>query len=114
MKYNTKDIYFGCITFNAEENGIWRAGTEAFVKNGEKYIKIKSKNNAGLVEYIPGTDEYLTVSELYPIVNMMKGKTDIPEEISTSLINLYLMKHKINKKAELNRINRRSVDSRTK
>lgn len=114
MKYNTNDVYFGCITFNAEENGIWRTGTEAFIKKGDKYIKIKSKNNVELTEYIQGGDEYLTVSELYPIVNMMKNKPNIPEKISDNLINLYLMKHRINKNSELKRINTRLEQTRTK
>lgn len=114
MKYNTKDVYFGCVTFNVSKNDIWRAGTEAFVKNGDKYVSIKSKKNLELNEYKPDTEEYLTVSELYPMIDMMKDKTEIPEEVSSRLISLYLTKHKINKHAELNRINRNVEQSKTK
>ena len=101
MKYNTKDVYFGCVTFNVSKGDFWRGNTEAFLKNGDKYLSIKSKTRLELYEYEANTEKYLTVSELYPIVNMMKDKQEIPETISDRLINLYLVKHRFNKQKEM-------------
>lgn len=107
MKYNTRDVYFGYPTYNVvdmkynvNEYDFWSTAAEAFLKKGDKYIRIKDKTEQELCPYYSDAKDYLTVSGLEPIVNMMNDKKEIPEEISSSLINLYLFKYKINKNRE--------------
>lgn len=115
MKYKTKDIYFGCVTYNVSKNDFWRTTAEPFLKKDDKYLSLKSKKQLELTEYKKGTNEYLTVSELYPIIDMMKNKSEIPEEISDRLIKLYLIKHKIEKRKYLStRYITSNITSKTK
>lgn len=114
MNYNTKDIYFGCVTYNVSKDNFWKTDTEAFLKSGDKYLSLKPRVKLELNEYKSGTNEYLTVSELYPIVDMMTDKPEIPEKISGRLVNLYLMKHKLEKRRQMKRVRCYPPQSKTK
>lgn len=114
MNYKTKDIYFGCVTYNVSKDNFWKTDPEVFCKNNDKYLSLKSRKKLELTEYKKGTDKYLTVSELYPIVDMMKDKTEIPVQISDRLINLYLMKHKLDKRRKMKRARCIPSQSKTK
>ncbi len=95
MKYNTEDIYFGVLVCNTYKDGFYFTGTEPFIKEGENlYRKMRSKNKLVVTPFSSDTQDYMTVANLYPIVNMM-DKDKIPTKISESKINLYLLKHKL-------------------
>ena len=57
-------------------------------------MRINGKKDEKINEYTPETNEYITVSNIFPIVDVMSGKKEIPEKISRTMINLYLMKYK--------------------
>ena len=102
--YNTKDVYFGCLTYNTGKEGFFKTGAEAFIKTKEdNYLRLKAKNEIKLNEFSAGTEEYLTVSDLFPMIDMM-GNKKIPDTVSESVINLYLLKHKLFGRKEIKNI----------
>lgn len=97
MKYDTKNVYFGCVTYNVSKGNVWKTNPEPFLKEEDKYIRINLKNANELIEYKSDSDKYVTVSDLYPLTNMMEDKEEIPEKIGGLLINLYLIKYRMQK-----------------
>lgn len=95
--YNTKDVYFGHLKFDAGKDGFYHSAVEVFIKSDESYVKLNSKYKQRYKEFSNNNDFYVTVSDLFPLVNMIP-KEKLTDTISTGRIKLYLLKYKLTKK----------------
>lgn len=114
MKYNTKEVYFGIPTYKVSEGDYWTTKPEVFLKRGDKYLRVASKNLSELEKFSVGTNQYVSVSNLCPILNLIDDKKQIPEQISGMSIGLYLMKYKIHLNKKVEETEKSDINTRTK
>lgn len=102
MKFDPKKVYFGCLTYNAKKDGFYYSSPETFIETEDGYLRLNSKSNDILKSFYEGTEEYLTVSNLFPMVNLM-NENKISSAVSEHIISWYLLKYRlINSKKQQN------------
>lgn len=95
--YNPKDIYFGCLTYNAKPQGYYHSGPLAFEKvvasDGEElYRELKSRKANVCREFYEGIKDYVSVQFLIQLTELMP-KEKHGTLVSKKLINYYLLKY---------------------
>lgn len=87
--YDTDSIFFGNYIYNTGKDGFYHASALAFEKLEDGTYR-ELKRIAAVPVYQKGTDEYLTVTNLYPLSNIIKEK-----EVSSSMIKLQLLRYNL-------------------